>query len=369
MTILLVGNGYWGQNWAKTLSSLGVLAGICDLTLTPDNPHYATAQQQFPQATLYNRLEPALASSKVTGVVIATPVPTHFNVARHALLAGKHVFVEKPLTLSPQEAQVLVHLAQEKQRLLAVGHVLMYHSGLLALKNLVDQGTLGRVMAVHCSRFNLGKIRNEENVWWSLAPHDISILSMLLKEPLQVTHVEGHALLGRPTIEDEVRVTLTTPSGVEASIHVNWLAPLKRHETVVVGTQKMAIFDDALAPGHKLRVLDYQLKRHGEVVQSIERISLDPLDYPAGDPPLTAQAKAFLDAIDLVKINPALTQEGPSPLLNDGINGLQVVTILDEVEQRLAQQRSPLNPAGEAPSTGTLAMVNRPSGDRFVPFS
>ncbi|MCA9798661.1 MAG: Gfo/Idh/MocA family oxidoreductase [Cyanobacteria bacterium HKST-UBA04] len=356
--LLLVGIGYWGRNWAKTLEQLGALGGICDLSLVPGQPVYESVKKQFPGVELYNRLEPALAEHRISGVVIATPVPTHYQVARHCLLANKHVLVEKPLTLNPKDAMQLVSLAEERNRVLAVGHVLMHHAGLLKLKSLVDSGELGDILSVACTRVNLGKIRNEENVWWSLAPHDISIISLLLGEPLRVDAVHAESLLGRDRLEDTVIASMSTPSGKRASVHVSWLAPYKKHETVVIGTKAMAVFDDAQPQERKLRVVPYDMVQVKDWVDSVDRGEVTSVDYAVPDQPLTAEAKAFIAAIETGR-----------PLLNDGANGVLVVDVLDTVQRQLNVHGQQL--ADEDAVIGkTMTVTNTPRlQPTSVPFS
>lgn len=325
MTILLVGCGYWGQNWAKTLYRLGALQGICE----PNLETQLALKEKYPDVPLYNSLEEALSQSPAKGVVIATPVPTHLAMARQCLLAEKAVLVEKPMTLVPEESQELVDLAAEKNLILAVGHILMYHPALLKLQQLVREGVLGDVLSVQCTRVNLGKIRNEENCWWSLAPHDISILSMLLEEPFEPVSASKMNLLGRPGIEDTVYVTFETPSGRYGTIHNSWLSPVKKHETVVMGSRKIAIFEDTQPVEKKLMLMDYDLQRTDDQVESIQKGDVTYVSYETPDELLALEAKGFIQAI-----------EQGTPLQNNGENALQVVQILDKVQHMFEQQQS-----------------------------
>jgi len=325
MSVLLIGCGYWGANWAKALSGMGELGAICDA-----RPQIqADLKAKYPQAALYTDLADALKHPGIEAAIVATPVVTHCEVARLCLLAGKHVLVEKPLTLAPDEAEFLVKLAEGGGLVLAVGHLLLYHPALVKLKAMMDGGELGDILSIQCTRVNLGKVRNEENVWWSLAPHDLSIISMLLDEPLTLQSATGMALLNRPGIEDTVHVNLVSQSGKSANIQVSWLSPAKKHETLVIGSKAMAIFDDALPIGQKLQVMDYHLDRAGEQVNNIQRGETRFVDYdqPADDL-LTTQANAFLAA--------ARGQRAHLP--NDGHNGLQVVQLLAEAQERMDRQ-------------------------------
>jgi UDP-2-acetamido-3-amino-2,3-dideoxy-glucuronate N-acetyltransferase len=273
-------------------------------------------------------LEKALQLPGVEAVVLATPVVTHRVMAEQCLRAGKHVLAEKPMTLHAHESAELVQIAEECERVLAVGHLLLYQPALLKLKELIAQGELGDILTVQCTRINLGKVRNEENVWWSLAPHDLSIISYLLEEPL--TPVQAFKLnsLKRDQVEDTVYAAFQTPSGKEASVHVSWLSPIKKHETLVIGTKQIAIFDDTLPPEKKLTLLPYSLDRSGDIVQNIAKGESVSIPFEVGSDLLTREAQAFIDAVRGTR----------NALPNDGQNGLQVVQLLEEVQTILNQR-------------------------------
>jgi predicted dehydrogenase len=302
------------------------LAGICE----PSPDHQRFLKETYPHIPVYEQLDEALAQCKSDAVVIATTAATHAEIARKCLLAGRHALVEKPMALSMQDAEEIVYLAQAHDRVLAVGHLLMYHPGLLKLNALIDSGELGDILSVQCTRTNLGKIRNEENAWWSLAPHDLSILSLLLREKYSLTNAAGHQLLGRPELPDTVTALFRSESGRQGSIHVSWLAPEKKHETIVIGTQKIAIFDDAQPVERKLGVLDYTLDRQGRMIQGIQRGAMAYISYETPNELLFLEAQAFLAAVR-GEIN---------HLPNDGANGLEVVKQLTEVQAMLDQHTS-----------------------------
>jgi UDP-2-acetamido-3-amino-2,3-dideoxy-glucuronate N-acetyltransferase len=330
MSILLAGCGYWGQNWAKTLAALNELGCICE----PNPSLQAMLAEKYPGVRIEADLQSALRIPEIEAVVIATPVVTHKEVAAQCLREGKHVLVEKPLTLKAGDADELVRLADGLSRRLAVGHLLMYHPVLLQLKTLIGQGALGEVRAVQCTRVNLGKIRNEENAWWSLAPHDLSIISFLLDEPLRTVRAFKLNPLRRSAIEDTVYASFQTPSGKEASVHVSWLSPYKKHETLVVGTKAIAVFDDTLLPEQKLALLPYNLDQTGDTVRSICKTDAVPVLYEPGPDLLTREAEAFLQLI----------RGERHSIPNDGRNGLQVVQLLEEVQALLNQQSKVLAP-------------------------
>lgn len=323
MKILLIGFGYWGNNWARTLYKLGLLGAICD-----NAPESAfKAAEDYPDISFYNDLQQALEDETLEAAIIATPVPTHYAVTRQVLLANRSALVEKPITLNAQEAKELVELARETGNTLAVGHILMYHPGLLKLKELVDQGELGEILSVQCSRVNLGKIRNSENCWWSLAPHDLSIISLLLEEPLNTVAVSKTNLLERAGLEDAVYADFITPSGKRASVHVSWYSPFKKHETIVIGTEKIAIFEDTQPAEKKLTVLEYTLDRENDHVNSVQRGRETHVAIDTTRQPMENEALAFVEAI-----------RHNTRLANDGQNGFEVVRNLEEVQNQLNAQ-------------------------------
>ncbi|MBY0403070.1 MAG: Gfo/Idh/MocA family oxidoreductase, partial [Cyanobacteria bacterium] len=326
---LLIGCGYWGKNWAKTLYRLSELGAVCD----PRPEVLVQLKLQYPDIRLYTEVSEALNDTEIDTVVIATPVTTHLPVATECLKKGLHVLVEKPLTLSASESQQLVDLAQAQNCLLAVGHILMHHPALLHLQRLIRQGVLGDILSVQCTRVNLGKIRNEENVWWSLAPHDLSILSLLLEEPYELVSASKMCLLGRPSIEDSVSASFVTPSGKCGTVQVSWLHPFKKHETLVIGSKKIAIFEDTQPLGQKLSLMDIELTQTQASPLEFGEIQKGEVVYESYETPdelLALEAKAFLTA----------ARTGGS-LPNDGHNGLHVVRMLESVQKVLNQTVTP----------------------------
>lgn len=323
MSVLLVGFGYWGKNWGRTLHAMGELGVVCEANATL----HEVIESQCPGTPVLTRLDEALSQPGIEAVVIATPAGTHHRVAHQCLVAGKHVLVEKPMTLDPQESRQLVQMAEQQGTVLAVGHLLLYHPALITLKRLIDAGELGEILSVQCTRVNLGKIRNEENAWWSLAPHDLSIIAFLTGETFEPVAATRMNLLGRPRIEDSVYAQFQTASGKAASVQVSWYAPDKKHETVVIGSRKIAVFDDALPAGEKLRLIDYTLDRPDlKTVNGITKGETLLVPYPPADDLLTLEAAAFLKA----------GREGLR-ISNDGRNGALVVRLLDHVQQMLHQ--------------------------------
>jgi predicted dehydrogenase len=235
----LAGLGYWGPNLARNFDDLADLAWLCDVSTDLLDRFGA----RYPNAATTDRFDDVLEDSSVQAVVIATPVSTHYDLARRALSAGKHVFVEKPPALSGPEADELVALAEERDLVLLPGHLLLYHPAVAKLGELIESGELGEILYIYGNRQNLGQIRKDENALWSLGAHDLSmILHLVGEEPIEVW-ARGESFV-REGIEDVVFCYLRFPSGVVAHMHLSWLDPHKMRKLTVVGRNKMAVFDD-----------------------------------------------------------------------------------------------------------------------------
>jgi predicted dehydrogenase len=237
--VALAGLGQWGANLARNFNELASLAWICDVS----EERVAAAVSRYPAARTTTSFDELLADEAVEAVVVATPVPTHAELARRALAAGKHVFVEKPMAMGAGDAEELVALAEERGLTLMPGHLLLYHPGVLKLKELVDAGELGDVLYVYGNRQNLGTIRADENALWSLGVHDLSVILYLLGEEPSEVLARGESFL-KEGVEDVVFCHLRFPSGKAAHMHLSWLDPHKMRRMTVVGTDKMAVFDD-----------------------------------------------------------------------------------------------------------------------------
>jgi predicted dehydrogenase len=244
------GLGYWGPNLARNFGALADLRWLCDLS--PEL--LETAAKAHPQAQTTADFEELLADPEVDAVVIATPVVTHYELAKQALSAGKHVFVEKPQAQSSAEAEELAGLARERGLVLMPGYLLLYHPALHRLKELIDGGDLGEVLYLYGNRQNLGQIRRDENALWSIGAQDLSMILHLVGEEPVEAWARGESFL-RSGIEDVVFCYLRFPSGVVAHMHVSWLDPHKMRKLTVVGRDKMAVFDD-MEPDRKLTVYD-----------------------------------------------------------------------------------------------------------------
>ena len=233
------GLGEWGKNLARNFAELAELSWLSD----PAEGKEDEFTSRYQRARWATSFEEMLADAELDAVVIATPVPTHYELAKQALEAGKHVFVEKPPAMKSSEIDELVAIAEERHLVLMPGHLLLYHPGVVKLKELVDGGMLGEVLMVYGNRQNLGVIRKHENALWSLGVHDLSVILYLLDEDPAEAVAHGQSLL-KTGVEDVVFCYLRFPSGKIAHMHLSWLDPHKKREMTVVGTEKMAVFDD-----------------------------------------------------------------------------------------------------------------------------
>jgi UDP-2-acetamido-3-amino-2,3-dideoxy-glucuronate N-acetyltransferase len=320
--IACVGAGSWGRNLVRSFADLGALSWVCDL-----NPAIlADVEAAFPSARTAGSLDEALDDPAVTAVVLATPAETHAALTRRALLAGRDVFVEKPLSLSVQDGAELVALATRSNRVLMVGHLLWYHPAVLRLKALVDQGELGRIQYIYSNRLNLGRIRREENILWSFAPHDISVILGLLGEmPHAIDAFGGNYL--REQIADVTVSVLSFPSGVKAHVFVSWLHPYKEQKLIVVGDRQMAVFND-MEPHDKLLVYPHTISWNNQLpVPARAEAQAIPIESAE---PLRRECLHFLECVRLRR----------TPR-TDGHEAMRVLTVLDACQRALEARARP----------------------------
>ena len=319
-TVAVIGCGYWGKNLVRNFQHLGALAVVCELTPAGQQ----TARTLAPQAAVVTSVEAALAAP-VAGVVIATPAETHYPLVQQALAAGKDVLVEKPLALTYAQGAHLVHLAETAGRILMVGHVLEYHPAIRQLEALLQHGALGQVHYMYANRVSLGKVRREENILWSFAPHDVAVILRLIGSlPCQVAAYGGSYV--QPNIADVTVTHLLFENGVRAHIHVSWLHPFKEQRLVVVGSRQMASFDDV---AKRLVLYDQRVElQEGEPV---------PVQGPgeevpfASEEPLQLECQAFLEALATRR-----------PPITDGPSGLRVLQVLQAAQRSLGLNGAPV---------------------------
>ena len=315
--VAVIGSGYWGKNLVRNFHRLGALRLICDRS----EAVLSDFREQYPDVETCLALNDVLSREDIPAVAVATPAETHVTVAREALLAGKHVFTEKPVALREDEAAALVALAEEKGLTLMVGHLLQYHPVFRKLEELAAAGDLGRINYIYSNRLNLGKIRREENILWSFAPHDISmILTLAGEEPSRVLATGGYYL--HKQIADVTTTHIAFPSGLQAQIFVSWLHPFKEQKLVVVGDKKMAVFDDTQAWEDKLLLYPHEIHWENHMPVPTKADPERP-DVPQ-DEPLRLECLHFLECL----------QNGQRPR-TDGREGIRVLKILNAAQQSL----------------------------------
>lgn len=314
--VSVVGAGYWGKNLVRNFNELGALEVICD----GDEGRRRDFAEKYPDCRICDDFEAILRDDGIRGVVIATPAETHAALVKAALLADKDVFVEKPLCLTVEDGRELVDLAAARDRILMVGHILWYHPAIVRLKELVAGGELGKINYIYSNRLNLGKIRREENILWSFAPHDISVILGLLEEmPSEVESRGGYYL--QKEVADVTVSLLSFPSGVKAHVFVSWLHPFKEQKLVVVGERKMAVFDD-VEPKNKLRLYHHSVDLNGDV-PLVNKADAEPVALGMEEP-LRAECSHFLDCV----------RERKEPRTS-GKEGLSVLKVLHQCEKGL----------------------------------
>jgi predicted dehydrogenase/acetyltransferase-like isoleucine patch superfamily enzyme len=306
--VAVIGCGYWGKNLVRNFAELGALGAVCDV----DPAVAARLSQQYgaPAAAL----DAVWRDPAIAGVAIAAPAIRHAALARAALDAGKHVLVEKPLALTVPEAEEIIERAERRDRRLMVGHLLQYHPAFLKLRALIREGALGRLQYLYSNRLNLGKVRREEDILWSFAPHDLSmILSLIGQEPTEVTAQGGYYL--HKAIADVTTTHLSFRGGEQAHVFVSWLHPFKEQKLVVIGDRAMAVFDDGQGWDEKLLLYPHRIEWR-ETLPVPTRAAADPVKLEAGEP-LHLECRHFLECI-----------AGGERPRTDGQEGLRVLRVL-----------------------------------------
>ena len=313
--VAVAGAGYWGKNLVRNFHSLGALGRVCDSseeTLSLISGQYQGIAVTRDYAELIN-------DPRLDAIVLATPAESHYSMAREALLAGKDVFVEKPLSLRSVHGEELVRLARSGGRILMTGHLLHYHPAIRKISELVDSGEIGSLYYMSSNRLNLGKLRREENVLWSFAPHDVSVMLMLAGASPDSVLASGGSFI-QPGIHDTTMTCLSFPGGIRGHIYVSWLHPFKDHKLVVIGSRRMLVFDD-LEDGEKIRLYDkgvdspetLQIRSNGfEVIPFVP------------DEPLKLECEHFLDCVRC--------RRQPE---TDGESGVRVLRVLEAAQESL----------------------------------
>ena len=314
--IAVVGCGYWGKNLVRNFSELGCLHSVCDAS-----PQTLESMAQQYNVRTVSYFDEILSDPEIRAVAIAAPAVKHYEFAKLALSAGKDVFVEKPLALEAHEGEELVRFAEENGRILMVGHILHYHPALRALKTIVEKGALGKIQYIYSNRLSFGKIRREENILWSFAPHDISmILDLLGEEPTEVSAKGSNYL--HPEIADVTLSQMSFESGVHAHIFVSWLHPFKEQKLIVVGEKKMAVFDDTVPWESKLTVYPHEVVWNDGIPEARKADGMQvPLEAAE---PLKEECLHFIDCV-----------ENRATPISDGAEGLRGLKVLNALQKSL----------------------------------
>jgi len=317
--VAVIGSGYWGKNLVRNFHSLGALRVICDTDPTRE----PWAKTQYPDVAFTSFLESVLEDDQIKAVAVATPAVTHYEIAKVALQAGKDVFVEKPLALQVWQGEELVGLAEKNGRILMVGHILLYHPAVIKCRELINKGELGKIQYLYSNRLNIGKIRTEENTLWSFAPHDISVMLALLNEEPSAVSCHGANYLHQD-IADVTMSEFVFPSGVQAHIFVSWLHPFKEQRLVIVGSDKMAVFDDTA--DNKLVLYPHKISWKDRIPVAV-KAEAEPVPIDTKEP-LQAECEHFLECIR--------SRRQPR---SDGKEGLQVLKILRQCQESMEIKR------------------------------
>jgi predicted dehydrogenase len=321
----VAGLGYWGPNLARNFAAIEG----CELAWCCDGSEAARERWEpaFPGARFTGELDDLLADPDLDAVALATPVPTHGPLAERVLRAGKHCFVEKPLAQSVADAERAVGAAAESGRLLMVGHLLEYHPGVGRLKDIAASGELGAIHYLYTERLNLGVLRADENALWSLGAHDVSVVLYLAEEEPDEVEARGECYM-RPGIEDVVFCFLRFPSGLAAHLHLSWLDPHKERRLTVVGSRRMATFDD-MELERKLTVYDKGFdEAAGSYGEYITRSGDIWSPRVPNREPLRIECEHFVECV----------RDGRAPR-SDGASGLRVVRVLEALQERLDATR------------------------------
>lgn len=319
----IIGAGRWGINHVRTANQLlgKNLKFVCDFNSAAADK-VAGVSSEIPFTT---RLEDVIENPEINAVVIATPAETHYEIAKKALMKGKNVLVEKPITLISTHARELVEIADRKDMKLMVGHVLLYHPAVKKIKEMMTEDKIGRLQYIYSNRLNLGSIRTEENILWSFAPHDISVIQFLLESNPVYVDAKGATIL-QSEIEDTTVTYLSYPGNIHAHIFVSWLHPFKEQRLVVIGDKGMVVFEDSLKTD-KLKFYPKGFKNINGSLQKFEG-DFEVVEF-ADQQPLSEEQKHFFNSI--------INNKRP---LTDGVHAVEVLEILEKAQACLSADQS-----------------------------
>jgi len=316
--IAVIGCGYWGKNLVRNFYELNSLDAVCDI----DEDRLKLVKEKYKDVNVCTDYKILLKNPEVKAVVISSPAITHYSIAKEALSANKDVFVEKPIALNYADGEELVALAKEKNKILMVGHILEYHPAVIKLKEIINKGEIGKIKYIYSNRLNLGKFRTEENILWSFAPHDISVILGLLGEmPTEVSAHGGNYI--NPNVTDVTVTNMSFASGVQAHIFVSWLHPYKEQKLIIIAGKKMVVFDD-VNPKNKLLVYDHKIDWINRLpVPRLEEAH--PIEIEEKEP-LKSECEHFIECVG--------TRKQPK---TDGHNGLRILKILEACQDSLKE--------------------------------
>jgi UDP-2-acetamido-3-amino-2,3-dideoxy-glucuronate N-acetyltransferase len=323
--IALAGLGYWGKNLLRNFYELGVLHTACDA----DPVTLSELQKKFPETNYCNSFDNLLSNQEIQAIAIATPAATHGELIKKAFKAGKDVFVEKPLALTVKEGEELVRLAEKGARILMVGHILQYHPAVIKLKELISTGQLGKIQYIYSNRLNIGKLRTEENILWSFAPHDISVILMLLEEEPENVYAFGGDYLNKG-IYDTTMTTLEFKNGVKSHIFVSWIHPYKEQKLIVVGSKAMVVFDDVSK--EKLFFYPHTIEWKDGKIPIAQKADYKVIPIESAEP-LKRELSHFIECV--------IQRKMPS---TDGSEGLRILKILEQAEKCIAGSKPTHSP-------------------------
>ena len=314
--ICVIGAGKWGKNHIQTLYDLGHLGGIVDQNKQLLNDY----EMEYPNISIYQNVEDALMNNDFIGFIIATPAETHYEIAKEIIVLNKHVLIEKPLALTVKESEDLVNLSEQHKINLMVGHLLLFHPAIIKIKELISSGEIGKLQYIYSNRLNLGKVRTEENVFWSLAPHDISIFQYFTESyPIHIS-ASGSTFLQKG-INDSTITQLKYSGGIEGHIFVSWLHPFKEHRLVVIGSEAMITFEDSVE-GKPLKFYSKKYEMENGIPEKIDG-PVKLINYNQ-KMPLKEELSYFINHLG-----------GDKPKIANGHHALEVIKILSKASNQL----------------------------------
>ena len=311
--IAIIGMGLWGRNLVRNFYNLGALHTVCDI----DEENLKKVREEYPGVNVTKNFEELLIDKSIEGIVVATPSHTHYKLVKQALLEGKNVYVEKPISTVADEAKELMEIAEKRDLVLMVGHLLLYHPAVNRLRMLIQDGVLGDIKYVQSDRLNINYFKNDRSVMWDLAPHDVSMISYVInKVPQRVISAVGASSDGND-IMDITHITIEYEDGIIAHVSDSWIHPQKRVNLLIRGTKASAMFDDTL-PEHKLQIFD------NSKPATSTKVDLDYLEIE----PLKLECQHFLNCI-----------KNGRKARSDGENGYSVVAVLETAEKMMLGER------------------------------